>query len=170
MKPTKANTPTTDMRLSLHLNINSRNDDIPDDASASQWIQAALNGRRDEAEVSIYVVDEDEGAEFNRRYRGKEGPTNVLSFPAEFDVPEPLPLLGDLVLCAPVITREAREQGKAIGAHWCHMLVHATLHLLGYDHSDDADARIMERLETEIVVGLGFPPPYEEREAATSDH
>lgn len=170
MKPTKAAMPTTDVRLDLHLDVNSGSDDIPAETAMCQWVGAALTGRRDEAELSVYVVDDEEGADFNRRYRGKEGPTNVLSFPADLDLPEPLPLLGDLVICAPVVTREAREQGKSGAAHWCHMLVHGTLHLLGYNHINDDEADRMERLESDILVGLGFPPPYEEQETPSGDH
>jgi probable rRNA maturation factor len=109
-------------------------------------------------------VDESEGAEINRRFRGWHGATNVLSFPFE-----PLPglgeceLIGDLVVCAPLVAREAREQGKTLDAHWAHMLVHGVLHLLGYDHRDAASAGEMEGLETWILCELGFPAPYEDQ-------
>lgn len=148
------------MQLDFYLDINSDSGDIPDEAAMRLWVCAALDGRRDEAELSVYVVDDEEGAEFNQRYRGKPGATNVLSFPAELDLPEPLPLLGDLVICAPVVSREAREQEKSVTAHWCHMLVHGTLHLLGYDHLDEDEAETMEQLETELLLSLGFPAPY----------
>ncbi len=116
----------------------------------------------DEAEVSLYIVDEAESQELNAQYRGKDKPTNVLSFPA--DIPEEVgvPLLGDLVVCAPVVEREAQEQGKTLEAHWAHMLVHGSLHLLGYDHIEDDEADVMEALETEIITGLGFPAPYQD--------
>lgn len=151
----------TDIRLEFYLDINSDCSDIPDAATMQYWVGVALAGHRDEAELSVYVVDEPEGAEFNLRYRNKPGATNVLSFPADLDLPEPLPLLGDLVICAPVVSREAREQGKSAAAHWCHMLVHGTLHLLGYDHQNDPEAERMEQLETELLASLGFAPPYE---------
>ncbi len=149
------------MDLDLHLDVNSGCDHIPTEGQMRRWVGAALAGRRDRAELSVYVVDEAEGAEFNQRYRHRKGPTNVLSFPAELDLPVALPLLGDLVICAPVVKREAVEQGKTAEAHWCHMLVHGTLHLLGHDHTDDDDALEMEQLETDILAGLGYPPPYE---------
>lgn len=159
---------TTDMHLELHVDINSDSEDIPNAAAMRQWVQAALTGHRDEAELSVYVVDDEEGADFNQRFRGKQGATNVLSFPVEIDLPEPLPLLGDLVICAPVVAHEARQQNKPTTAHWCHMLVHGTLHLLGYDHIDDDEAFIMEQLETDILVRLGFTPPYEVQEISSS--
>ena len=123
-----------------------------------------LIGRRDRAELSIRLVDQAEGAILNGRFRGRRGPTNVLSFPFE-----PLPgledcdLIGDLVICAPVVAREAAEQGKSLQAHWAHMLVHGVLHLLGYDHLDAAHAAQMEGLETRIIRRLGFPAPYEDQ-------
>lgn len=151
----------TDPRLDFYLDLHSDCTDIPGEATMRQWVSAALAGRRDAAELSVYVVDEAEGAEFNLRYRNKPGATNVLSFAADLDLPGPLPLLGDLVICAPVVSREAQEQGKNAAAHWCHMLMHGTLHLLGYDHQDEPEAGIMEQLETELLISLGFPPPYE---------
>lgn len=151
----------TEPRLDFYLDRHSDCRDVPSEATMRQWVSTALAGRRDEAELSVCVVDEAEGAEFNLRYRNKPGATNVLSFPADFDLPEPLPLLGDLVICAPIVIREAREQGKDVTAHWCHMLMHGTLHLLGYDHQDELEAEAMEELENELLVSLGFPAPYE---------
>lgn len=110
------------------------------------------------------IVGEDEGRELNRRFRGRDAPTNVLSFPAGDDLPVPagrVRPLGDLVLCAPVVIREAREQGKPLEAHWAHLLVHGTLHLLGYDHDDEPAASDMERLEVTILADGGLPNPYE---------
>lgn len=135
---------------------------IPTQASLTAWATAALNGHRDHAEMTIRIVDEAEGAELNLTYRGKRGPTNVLSFPF---YPPPgigdLELIGDLVICAPVVEREAFEQGKDSAAHWAHMVVHGTLHLLGYDHLTEGQAAEMEALETDILLGLGFSAPYE---------
>jgi len=137
--------------------------DLPTTAQIRRWVEAALAGRRERAELSIRLVDEPEGADLNRRFRGRHGATNVLSFPFE-----PLPglgecdLIGDLVICAPLVAREAQEQGKTPEAHWAHMLVHGVLHLLGYDHLVDEAAAEMERLETRILCGLGFSPPYED--------
>ncbi|HWO99279.1 MAG TPA: rRNA maturation RNase YbeY [Methylococcus sp.] len=125
---------------------------------------AAAAAEREDREVLIRIVDADEGAALNERYRGKRGPTNVLSFP--FAVPPGIPnrLLGDLVICAPVVEREAREQGKSAEAHWAHMVVHGMLHLQGYDHVEEREAEIMEAREVEILSKLGVENPYEVKE------
>ncbi|HWV13802.1 MAG TPA: rRNA maturation RNase YbeY [Cellvibrio sp.] len=151
------------MSYQIDIEINSTSSDIPSAENIELWIGAAL--KSDElvdAEVSVYIVDEEESQSLNAQYRGKDKSTNVLSFPA--DIPEAvgIPLLGDLVVCAPVITREALEQGKTLEAHWAHMLVHGTLHLLGYDHIEDDDAEAMESLETHLITKLDFPAPYAE--------
>lgn len=148
-------TPTIDLQLALD------GDDLPDPDSIQRWVTAALRDERDEAEISVRIVDAEESRELNHRYRDKDKPTNVLSFPADLPPELGLPLLGDLVICAPVVEREACEQGKTQEAHWAHMIVHGTLHLLGYDHNEDSDADIMESLETTILTQLGYPPPYE---------
>lgn len=150
------------MNLSIDIQMACTSEDAPDEDSILCWVQAAIRHERETAELSIRIVDEQESATLNRQYRGKEGSTNVLSFPFEAVTPEPLPLLGDLVICAPVVAREAAEQNKAPQAHWAHMLVHGSLHLLGYDHIDDSDAQNMEALETNILQGLGFPAPYQD--------
>ncbi len=137
---------------------------LPASVSFRKWVAAALAGRIREADLAIRLVDAKEGRALNRHYRGKDYATNVLSFPA--DLPEGLPegvrlpLLGDLVLCAPVVAREAREQGKPLAAHYAHLTVHGTLHLLGWDHGDDVEAEAMEQLEREILAGLGIDDPY----------
>ena len=136
---------------------------VPSAAEFSRWAGAALAAAGREGELAIRVVGEAEGAELNQTYRHKSGPTNVLSFPAELPAGVPVLLLGDLVICAPVVAREAAEQGKAPEAHWAHMTVHGCLHLLGYDHMEDAQARDMEALETRILADLGFPDPYAPR-------
>ncbi|MDR7191415.1 rRNA maturation RNase YbeY [Luteimonas terrae] len=137
---------------------------LPAAASFRRWAAAALSGRIREADLAIRLVDEDEGRALNRHYRGKDYATNVLSFPAELPegLPEGvrLPLLGDLVLCAPVVAREAAEQGKPLNAHYAHLTVHGVLHLLGWDHEDDKDAEAMEQLERGILAGLGIDDPY----------
>lgn len=137
---------------------------LPAATSFRKWAAAALAGRIREADVAIRLVDEDEGRALNRHYRGKDYATNVLSFPAELPEGLPagfrLPLLGDLVLCAPVVAREATEQGKPLNAHYAHLTVHGVLHLLGWDHEDDAEAEAMERLEREILAALGIDDPY----------
>ena len=136
---------------------------VPAAAELARWAEAALAGRREEAELSIRIVGEAESAELNDTYRHKSGPTNVLSFPAELPPGVPVAALGDLVICAPVVAREAAAQGKAPAAHWAHMVVHGCLHLMGYDHEDDAQAAQMEPLETAILGDLGYPDPYAPR-------
>ena len=121
-----------------------------------------MENHRSEAEISLLIVDETEGAELNRQWRGKDGPTNVLSFPSDLPAELNLPLLGDLIICAPVVEKEAMAQKKSLDAHWAHMVVHGTLHLLGYDHVVDAEAQEMEALETRILKQLGYPDPYQE--------
>lgn len=133
---------------------------IPAAASFRKWVAAALAGRVREAALSIRIVDEDEGRDLNRQYRGRDYPTNVLSFPAELPEGVQLPLLGDLAICAPVVAREAHEQGKPLASHYAHLTVHGVLHLLGWDHEDPAGAEAMERLEREILAGLGITDPY----------
>jgi probable rRNA maturation factor len=133
---------------------------LPAAASFRRWVAAALDGRILRADLAIRLVDEREGRSLNQHYRGKPDPTNVLSFPAELPKGVKLPLLGDIVLCAPVIAREAREQHKALNAHYAHLTVHGTLHLLGFDHDDERDAEAMEAIERGILAGLGLPDPY----------
>lgn len=113
-----------------------------------------------EAELSVRIVDEDESQALNLQYRGKDKPTNVLSFPCELPDGVELPLLGDLVICAQVVAKEALEQGKVLHAHWAHMVVHGTLHLLGYDHIEDGEAEEMEAIEIQVLLELGYPNPY----------
>ncbi|MEN4903572.1 rRNA maturation RNase YbeY [Luteimonas sp. TWI1416] len=137
---------------------------IPSAASFRRWASAALDGRIRDADLAIRVVDEDEGRALNRHYRGKDYATNVLSFPAELPegLPEGvrLPLLGDLVICAPVVAREADEQRKRPNDHYAHLTVHGVLHLLGWDHENDKDAEAMEQLEREVLASLGIDDPY----------
>ena len=135
---------------------------LPASASFCRWVEAALRGarRRKSVELAIRIVDADEGRALNRDYRGKDYATNVLSFPAELPPGVVLPLIGDLAICAPVVLREAAEQGKAPRDHWAHLTVHGVLHLLGYDHIVDAEAEAMEALETRILAGLGIADPY----------
>ena len=133
---------------------------VPASASFRRWVAAALDGHRRDAELSIRIVGEDEGRALNRDYRGKDYATNVLSFPAELPEGVALPLLGDLVVCAPVVAREAAAQGKALNDHYAHLTVHGTLHLLGWDHETDADAEAMEARERRILAGLGVADPY----------
>ncbi|RBF90322.1 rRNA maturation RNase YbeY, partial [Xanthomonas oryzae pv. oryzae] len=137
---------------------------LPSAVSFRKWVAAALKGRIREADLAVRVVDEKEGCSLNHHYRGKDYATNVLSFPAELPEGLPkgikMPLLGDLVICAPVVAREAAEQGKSLAAHYAHLTVHGTLHLLGWDHDDDKEADAMEQLEREILADLGIDDPY----------
>jgi probable rRNA maturation factor len=135
---------------------------IPAASSFRRWVRAALQAarRRKPVELSIRIVDADEGRTLNRHYRGKDYATNVLSFPAELPPGVSLPLLGDLAICAPVVLREAAEQGKAPRDHWAHLTIHGVLHLLGHDHIQDAEAEAMEALETRVLADLGIADPY----------
>lgn len=133
---------------------------VPERAALRRWAASAWTAG-DDASVVIRVVDEAESAELNSTYRHKQGPTNVLSFPFEAPPGIEEPHLGDMVICAPVVAREAAEQDKAAEAHWAHMVVHGMLHLQGYDHIEEADARRMEALEKQILKELGYGEPYE---------
>lgn len=135
--------------------------ELPEPAQFDAWFAKALDGKRAEAEVTIRLVDEQESQALNSEYRGKNKPTNVLSFPFEAPVELEVPLLGDLVVCAQVVASEAEEQGKPLMNHWAHMIIHGTLHLLGYDHIEDDEAEAMESEETRILEGLGITNPYE---------
>jgi probable rRNA maturation factor len=149
------------MNLELDLQIATENSlNLPSEAQFIQWVEKAVLPSQQEAELTIRIVDEAESHELNHQYRGKDKPTNVLSFP--FEAPEGLeiPLLGDLVICKQIVEKEAKEQGKTDQAHWAHMVVHGCLHLLGYDHIQDDEAEEMESLESEILQDMGFSDPY----------
>ncbi len=133
---------------------------LPTEEQIVQWATAAVQPEGDEVEMTVRIVDEAESHELNLTYRGKDRPTNVLSFPFECPDEVELPLLGDLVICRQVVEREAAEQEKPLMAHWAHMVVHGSLHLLGYDHIEDDEAEEMESLEAQIMQGLGFDDPY----------
>lgn len=149
--------------IELDLQVACAAAELPAAESFEAWAAAALAGEdRDAAELTIRIVDETESAELNRRYRHRSGPTNVLSFPFEAPPGIELPLLGDLVICAPVVAREAAAQDKPATAHWAHMVVHGILHLLGYDHLEEEEAAGMEALETAILARIGYPDPYRE--------
>lgn len=137
----------------------SENNAVPDENHFRQWVTTCLEGFRDSAELTIRVVDEPEIREMNRRWRDTDKATNVLSFPAG-DIEVAPELLGDIIICAPVIRREAEEQAKSNDAHWAHMTIHGTLHLLGYDHMNDDEAEEMESIETDKLGILGYPDPY----------
>ena len=136
--------------------------DTPSDDEFRRWVAACINDQTRDYEVSLRLVDISEISALNKHYRHQDKPTNVLSFPAEFPEELNIPLLGDIVICSAVVAAEAEEQHKSLPAHWAHMTIHGTLHLLGYDHIDEKDAIEMEALETDIMQNLGFPPPYAE--------
>lgn len=151
--------------MRVDVQIASDNQALPETAALIKWVELATQ-QRSLAEVVIRVVDEDESAELNETYRQKKGPTNVLSFP--FEMPPELPndaisddILGDLVICAPVVVKEAKEQGKAVLSHWAHMVVHGCLHLQGYDHINECDAQAMEAIEIDLLSRIGINNPYE---------
>ena len=133
---------------------------LPTAEQIEQWATAAVQPQSNEVEMTVRIVDEAESHVLNLNYRGKDRPTNVLSFPFECPDEVELPLLGDLVICRQVVEREAQEQDKPVMAHWAHMVVHGSLHLLGYDHIEDDEAEEMESLETQIMTELGFADPY----------
>lgn len=135
---------------------------VPEEEDIRRWINAAVSPHRDIAEVSVRLVDESEMTRLNDTYRQQRKPTNVLSFP--MDLPDGVthPLLGDIIICAAVVAREAREQNKSTEAHWAHMFVHGSLHLLGYDHILADEADIMETMETTLLQTLGYDCPYGE--------
>lgn len=151
------------MSLELDVQIALDMPGLPTEDEFLRWTAAALLGANyhKQAEVTIRIVNEAEMTALNETYRHKQGPTNVLSFPFEAPAAINTPLLGDVVICAPVVLREAIHQGKTQAAHWAHLVTHGVLHLLGYDH-DEAQADAMESLETRILAGLGYPDPYGE--------
>ena len=145
----------------IDLQIATENtDNLPTETQIQQWANAAVRPKTLDPEITVRIVDEAESHDLNLTYRGKDKPTNVLSFPFECPDEVELPLLGDLIICRQVVEHEAAEQGKPVEAHWAHMVVHGCLHLLGYDHIDDEEAEEMESLETEVMTSLGFADPY----------
>lgn len=156
----KMTTPIIDLQIA-----SENSEHLPSLKQFTLWVQQALTMEAQtsnfpETELTIRIVDEAESHELNLTYRGKDKPTNVLSFP--FEVPEgiELPLLGDLVICRQVVEKEAVEQAISLESHWAHLAIHGTLHLLGYDHLTDEEAEEMESLETEIMQSLGYEDPY----------
>jgi probable rRNA maturation factor len=152
------------MTIALEVQRASNSKKTPNKNTLQRYAEAALDGRLGAATLVIRIVDEAESQSLDRQFRGVDKPTNVLSFPFEAPPPVRSKHIGDLVICAPVVEREAAEQGKPLEAHWAHMVVHGVLHLLGYDHQTDADAETMEGLEIAILGRLGFPNPYEARQ------
>jgi probable rRNA maturation factor len=133
---------------------------VPDEQDIRAWAGLALQEAGEEREVVVRIVDEAEITALNRQYRGKDGPTNVLSFPCEGFPGVATELLGDVVICAPVVAGEAVTQGKSPQSHWAHLVMHGVLHLLGYDHHTDAEAQPMESREIALLSELGYSDPY----------
>ncbi|WP_282111099.1 rRNA maturation RNase YbeY [Shewanella algicola] len=150
------------IKLDLDLQIAIEASNLPTQVEFETWVRTAIGQTMPEVELTIRVVEIAESQQLNSTYRGKDKPTNVLSFPFEAPREVELPLLGDLVICAKVVEQEATEQNKPLNAHWAHMVIHGCLHLLGYDHIIDEEADEMESLETQLVEGLGFTDPYKE--------
>ena len=148
------------MRARIHLDRESAASGLPAVRSIRSWVRAALDAGAGCGDIAVRIVDEAEMRALNARYRHKDYATNVLAFPAELPPGVDVPLLGDIVVCAPVGRRVAAEQSKAVRAHWAHMLVHGTLHLLGHDHERPRAATAMEALEKRVLATLGYPDPY----------
>ncbi len=144
----------------LDLQVVSLQPDVPHQGQLESWVATALEGMPD-ATLTIRIVDEDESSELNQRYRGKAGPTDVLSFAADLHEAVSDTLLGDIVICAPLVLHEAEDQGKKPLAHWAHLTVHGILHLLGHNHQNEDEARQMERKEALLLAQIGFPDPYQ---------
>ena len=145
-----------DRELKLSVQSVADAEEIPTSTQFRKWVKAALTQN---AEITIRIVDEPEGQDLNKKFRGKKAATNVLTFFYD-DI---LPLTGDIVLCAAVIEKEAQQQNKSLVAHYAHLTVHGVLHLQGFDHENDKDAATMEKIETNIVTGLGYNDPYQEK-------
>jgi probable rRNA maturation factor len=148
------------MTIELLVQRATNREQLPSDRQFERWVRAALADRA-EAVLTIRIVDREESRQLNARYRGKDAATNVLSFPVEVPPEVDLPLLGDIVICAPVVADEAERQGKAAEAHWAHLTIHGVLHLLGHDHEEPAQAAAMESLEIRLLDSLGIADPYQ---------
>ena len=153
------------MELFVDLQIATLNENsLPKLSAIEKWVRMAIvNGaseNKEEAELTVRIVESNESQALNHQYRDKNKPTNVLSFPFQNPPGITLPLLGDLVICKSVVENEATQQNKTLTEHWAHMLIHGTLHLLGYDHIDQQEADEMEDLESKLLIALGFADPY----------
>jgi len=149
------------MNLNIDIQVASDEDDHPPPADFHLWVSSAIGNRLDEAQLCIRIVDSAEITQLNSDYRAQPKPTNVLSFPADLPDHIDIPLLGDLVICAEIVNREALQQKKLPRHHWAHMVIHGTLHLLGFDHIDDDEAEVMECLEIELLQSINIGNPYQ---------
>ncbi|MCK8087846.1 rRNA maturation RNase YbeY [Vibrio sp. 1CM8B] len=149
------------MSIELDLQLAVENEQgLPTEQDIQLWLDKTIPQFQENAELTVRIVETQESHQLNHEYRGKDKPTNVLSFPFEAPPGIELDLLGDLIICRQVVEKEAEEQSKPLLAHWAHMVVHGSLHLLGYDHIEDDEAEEMESLETEIMQSMGFEDPY----------
>ena len=151
-------------RLDLTIQQASTHPQCPDEGSIRKWITLALAQDPKSAEITVRIVDEEECAELNTQFRNRQGPTNVLAFPYDCTAQDGVDLYGDIVICAPVVARESKEQHKDLQSHWAHMVIHGTLHLMGYDHTEKKDAETMEALECSLMDNLGYNNPYLEQQ------
>ncbi len=149
----------------LDLQIATERDDYPSQQQFQRWVDTVLTDPSRDDEIVIRLVDEAESAELNRQYRHKQCPTNILSFPFEGPEGYETDLLGDLVICVPLIAKEAEEQHKLSEHHWAHITIHGVLHLLGYDHIEENEAEEMETLEIKLLNMLNIENPYHEKSA-----
>ncbi|WP_417583468.1 rRNA maturation RNase YbeY [Nitrincola sp.] len=148
------------MPFEVDIQIAVEDQALPDEAAFQRWVDAALSGRLEQAEVCIRIVSLEESRELNHTWRGQDKPTNVLSFPFETPPGIDTHLIGDLAICAEVVATEAQEQQKSPEAHWAHMVIHGVLHLIGFDHINDDEAETMEALEVSLLAQLDIPNPY----------
>ncbi len=146
--------------ITIDWQIELKHPSMPKASILEPWVMQTIQQHQDDAELTIRIVDIEEISLLNQQYRGKSGATNVLSFPADLPEHIDIPLLGDIVICAPVVAEEATIQNKTPAAHWAHIITHGVLHLLGYDHIDEHDAAKMEALETQLITSWGFAEPY----------
>ena len=146
----------------LDIQIATEAKDCPSEQQFQQWVDAVLSDQSQDSEIVIRLVDDAESSALNQQYRHKQGPTNILSFPFEAPDGMQMDLLGDLVICAPLIEKEAAEQNKLTENHWAHITIHGVLHLIGYDHIEEAEAEEMEALEIKLLSMLNIANPYQE--------
>jgi probable rRNA maturation factor len=149
------------MSLMIEIQNASGFDSLPENDLIVKWVEHALDEQHKKAEITLRIVDEVEGEELNKTWRKKDSATNVLSFPIGEPIEQAPNLLGDIVICAPIVVREAKEQGKDIEAHWAHLIIHGILHLQGYDHESEEEAKAMELNEIRILENIGYANPYE---------
>ena len=157
---TKKPAPNRVMQIKVNIQRATKTRNLPSNQRIRTWVHVTLEGRVQQAELTVRMVGTREATRLNQEWRRKKGPTNVLSFPADDRHGLAPGFLGDIVLCAPVIVREAMQQGKSPDAHWAHMIIHGTLHLIGYDHKKPAETRKMESLEIKILAAMGIADPY----------